>query len=112
MSGAQQFSIDGSQIPLSATVEDLINVRVSSTIFSSFNISLGMLAPPRPAPALKIKHNSHLILQGLLSAPLQVPGDLLQPRHLERGGGGGGAQEGGEGTGVQYPGLPSNDMTT
>ena len=65
---------------------------------------------PRPAPALKIKHNSHLILQGLLSAPLQVPGDLLQPRHLERGGGGGGAQEGGEGTGLQYPGLPSNDV--
>ena len=54
-----------------------------------------------------IKHNSHFILQGLLCATLQVPGDLLQPRHLERGGGGGGAQEGGEGTGFQYPGLPS-----
>ena len=42
----------------------------------------------------------------MVSAALQVPGDLLQPRHLERGGAGGGAQEGGEGPGVQYPGLP------
>ena len=46
----------------------------------------------------------------MLSATLQVPGDLLQSRHLERGGGGGGAEEGGKGTGLQYPGLPSNDV--
>ena len=59
-----------------------------------------------------MKHISHSTLQGLLGAAVQVSGDLLQPRHLERGGGGGGAQEGGEGTGVQYPGLPSNDILT
>ena len=53
-----------------------------------------------------MKHISHSTLQGLLGAAVQVSGDLLQPRHLERGGGGGGAQEGGEGPGVQYPGLP------
>ena len=79
---------------------------------SSHLLIFALECPPHHAPAWKIKQNSNFILQGLLSAPLQVPGDLLQPRHLERGGGGGGAQEGGEGTGVQYPGLPSNDMTT
>ena len=63
-----------------------------------------------PALVLFKKLNSHVILQGLLSATLQVPGDLLQPRHLERGGGGGGAQEGGEGSRLQYPGLPSNNV--
>ena len=91
----KRLSLGESQLPLSVRV-DLISVKIS--FFSShFNSLLTVLFP----------HNNFL-WQGMFCSTLQVPGDILQPCHLERPSGGGRPQEGGEGAGLQYSGLPGN----